>query len=444
MCAGFFTTHGSNSIEEVQELAPLSDPSLTQHFLDIWPDFIEWLEKIEIPFGSFDREVATAGGGRPGTGTYKVYQFGTQPSPAGNEEFSRHLEDYLSQIGVEVILKTGAQHLILNETGAVIGVEAVDVSGKQLKVKAKNVILACGGFCNNKEMLTRYVSCYGDLISNTGSPYSAGAGMLMAQEAGAILSRSQGSFYGHCMPYRVEVTQDRKEWDEGIVDLDWNAKQQSCIGLAGAIGGQYGVVVNLGGKRFFDETQDDLLLNQEIALQKYARAYEIIDSSIRAAHVSSPLASKDFAGDRIDYIKNSGGQVFEADTLDGLADLLAKEGVPKGTLIRTINEYNATIDAGDINLLDIPKADSSKIEKIVDPPFIAVAVVPGVSFTYGGVQTDTDGRILDKNYHPIPGLWATLGVAGGLQYGYYIGILATIMPFARHTGTKVGESLSAL
>jgi tricarballylate dehydrogenase len=50
-------------------------------------------------------------------------------------------------------------------------------------------------------------------------------------------------------------------------------------------------------------------------------------------------------------------------------------------------------------------------------PFEAFGVTCGVSFTYGGLRIDADGRVLDATRRPIPGLFAAGATAGGLFYG---------------------------
>ncbi len=50
-----------------------------------------------------------------------------------------------------------AWKLSLDEEGNVNGVLVRDNKGKSFKISAKAVILACGGFEGNYEMLTRYI-----------------------------------------------------------------------------------------------------------------------------------------------------------------------------------------------------------------------------------------------------------------------------------------------
>lgn len=55
------------------------------------------------------------------------------------------------------------------------------------------------------------------------------------------------------------------------------------------------------------------------------------------------------------------------------------------------------------------------------PPFIGVPVVCAVTFTFGGVRIDPQGRVLDERDEPIPGLYAAGEMVGGLFYDNYPG-----------------------
>lgn len=96
--------------------------------------------------------------------------------------------------------------------------------------------------------------------------------------------------------------------------------------------------------------------------------------------------------------------MLEGATIEELADALATRGVTRSNFLRTVSEYNDAVDRGAVSELRIPKKNEAKAEKVVNGPFYAFAVVPGYSFSFGGVKTDTDGRVTDAVDDPIPGL----------------------------------------
>lgn len=429
---GFMSTHGSNSVGELQANAPLTDSELGAAFIDAWDGFLSWCEQIGAPMSSFERETDH--------GSYTVYRFGTELPPAGTLEFADFVEAYAKKHGADFIYQTVVKKLITNDEGAVIGAKARTADGSWMHVGAKEVVLACGGFQRNKELNVRYVGPHADLMVGRGNPHDTGAGMQMALEVGAQLSRGFGTFYGHPVPWGIDLGMTRETWDANCGNATWISQAKSIYNVAINCGAGFGIAVNMEGERFVDETKEDQLINQAMARQTFARAYEIIDAKMRADNASS---SGDGEGDVLDYLLAQGGTLLTANTLEGLADQLAEQGVPRANVLASINEYNEAVDAGTTAELRIPKASTTKATKLEQAPFYALPVVPSHIFPYGGVKVDTDGRVIDMADEPIPGLWATQGVAGGMQYDYYIGILCSIAGMAYTTGGAVGESALA-
>ena len=101
--------------------------------------------------------------------------------------------------GIKIQYETPGTELIQSgETGAVLGVRA-EGGGSPLYVRASRaVVLTCGGFENNQEMIRNYLPglpyCY-----TSGTPYNEGDGIRMAMAAGADLwhmNNYAGAVYG--------------------------------------------------------------------------------------------------------------------------------------------------------------------------------------------------------------------------------------------------------
>lgn len=94
--------------------------------------------------------------------------------------------------------ETEATKLLVNDDGSIRGVKVRKNDGRLHDLLAPNVVLACGGFEGNQEMLARYIgprSHHLPLIA-PGIRYNKGAGLKMALEVGA---GTAGSFDGmHC------------------------------------------------------------------------------------------------------------------------------------------------------------------------------------------------------------------------------------------------------
>jgi fumarate reductase flavoprotein subunit len=74
---------------------------------------------------------------------------------------------------------------------------------------------------------------------------------------------------------------------------------------------------------------------------------------------------------------------------------------------------------------------------IRQPPFVAVPLCAGLTYTMGGLTIDPQARVLHTEGHPITGLFAGGGSIGGLEGGPYVGYtggLAKALVFGRIAG----------
>jgi tricarballylate dehydrogenase len=194
-----------------------------------------------------------------------------------------------------------------------------------------------------------------------------------------------------------------------------------------------GIIVNREGRRFLDEGADFrnytyAKYGREILRQPGSVAYQVFDATLR------PMV-------RPEEYDMPGIEPVSADTVEELADGM---GVDRESFVRTVRDFNAaiatdrpydpTVKDGRSSRVDPPKSNwASAIET---PPFYGYKVTCGVTFTFGGVKGDLDGRVLDDSGHAIPGLFACGEMLGGLFSGNYPGGsgLAAGMVFGRRAG----------
>src|SRR5262249_29848369 len=88
---------------------------------------------------------------------------------------------------------------------------------------------------------------------------------------------------------------------------------------------------------------------------------------------------------------------------------------------------------------DDPHPWGSRPMAIRTPPFFAVPLCAGITYTMGGLRVDADARVLRPDRQPIAGLFAAGGSIGGLEGGPYVGYtggLAKALVFGRIAGTN--------
>lgn len=257
------------------------------------------------------------------------------------------------------------------------------------------VILACGGFEGNPEMLSRYIGPGAINLRPVarGGYYNKGEGISMALAIGAAPNGDFGSYHAEPVDPRSGIA------EPAIFTFP------------------YGILVNKAGQRFTDEAPGTVDAHYESVTRRIYEQRDGIAWLITDAGLDDvPNWQK---GSRTDK------PPVNADTLDGLAAAIE---VPADTLQATIATYNAACVDG---LFDPLKADGLATQGLVPPksnwarpiataPFRAWPIISANVFTFGGLKADRHARVLDHDGKPIVGLYAA-GETMGLYYRTYTG-----------------------
>ncbi|MDP2706168.1 MAG: FAD-binding protein, partial [Burkholderiales bacterium] len=124
-----------------------------------------------------------------------------------------------------------------------------------------------------------------------------------------------------------------------------------------------------------------------------------------------------------------GGTLHQAATIAELARLA---GLPADELESTLQAYNDAVRPGRCDALDPPRSVHKRAPMgISEPPFYAVPMCAGITYTMGGIVIDPNARALRPDRTPIPGLYAagsnTGGLDGGPNRGYVGGLMKAIV-----------------
>ena len=322
--------------------------------------------------------------------------------------------------GGEIATSTALESLERGPDGAIAAVRLRGGDGTASHVRTDAVVLATGGFQGNHELLARYVSRYADSMLRRANPWSTGDGFLAAQAIGARSSPSMWTFYGHTMPAPPADPPANR----------WTAVTQYAS--------QDMILVNVRGERFMDESISlaDERAPAEIVQQPDGRAFVVLDNRI---YSDQPVEgrSRSKVKPNFDNAVEAGGLNVVASSLDELAAGMAAWGVSKRGLLATLTEFTEAVEAGRGAELRVTRAGSPF--GLVEPPFRALAVRAGITFTLGGTDVDPDQRVIDRAGRPIEGLWAAGADAGGTYRGGYMGGLVLGLVQGRIAGTAAGR-----
>jgi succinate dehydrogenase/fumarate reductase flavoprotein subunit len=371
-----------------------------------------------------------------------------QATTSSGNGLMRPLEAAAAKAGVQTLLehRMVALYRQAPHAGHVLGI-AVEHNGTRLAIRAhKAVIIAtCGstGNVNFRRMADpRLTEEYCGL---SGMPWSDqdASGELAAMAIGASL----WGFYNQTGEFGYSVTKPSSVGCQyGYQNLMW-MPGSSVFDKARATGlrvqnWQDAIMVNMLGRRFYDETGLGFTTNNYNSVNPYTQG-----SYLNAKHVTyKPNNWLNAALAGIGDGHNGGGPIwaifdaaavarehwnpvpphvdlaegffFSADTLADLARKIVMKyqrvPMPPDNLQHTVTRYNSFVDSG----VDEDFGKPKPLYKIATPPFHAAWATPVIHDTRMGLRINAHCQVMDMNGHVIPGLYCGGESAGGFsQHG---------------------------
>ena len=321
------------------------------------------------------------------------------------------------QLGVRFAYETAADRLEVDEDGRVTGMFA-RTRGEGVTRFAGQVVLACGGFEGNAEMLAQYIGPRARFLRPIckGANFNRGDGIRMALAIGAATGGDFGS-------YHAEPIDPRSGVSEPSVFVF-----------------PYGILVNKDGQRFVDEAPGTVDAHYEpvtrrIFEQRDGLAYVILD----ARHTRIPNYRLAIRTDQ---------PPIAADSISQLARALA---IPEATLTETVAAYNQACQPGEFRPLELDHLSTAGLQPpksnwavpIDAAPFHAYPIISANVFTFGGLKIDPNARVLNGDGDAIEGLYAA-GEIVGTFYRHYPGATSVLkgLVFGRLAGLASARRLN--
>jgi succinate dehydrogenase/fumarate reductase flavoprotein subunit len=271
-------------------------------------------------------------------------------------------------LGVRLQGNTPGQSLVVENDGRVSGmVVAMDGVTKTIRAR-RGVVLACGGFIHNRDMLKRYAPELYDCSVPWGNAGDLGDGINMGIAVGAeALRMHEGFAIAPIYP------------PENVIS---------------------GILVNASGQRFVSEDSYHGVLGHNIAYQQSGKAWLITD---QRSSYQSP--------------QDNFLQVAHGNTI---GDIASQVGFPRGALQNTVAYYNRYALNGSDPLFN--KSDAY-LRPLQGPPYKAwdISVDKGFfpAHTLGGLHTRVGGQVVNSFNQDIPGLFAAGRNTAGLPMAPY-------------------------
>lgn len=297
---------------------------------------------------------------------------------------------------------------LIREDGAVVGAVIRDREGPS-EVRATWTLLASGGFQGDRSMVQRFIGAGSENLLLRANPYSAGDGLRLGSAAGAATRGPMDAFYGHLFAWPLP---------------DLRVEQIALFSLT--ISAQ-GILLNQQGRRYTDESLGDHVNVQATVGQPQGRAMLLFDAALRDRWSGTPTTVAFPTVDKIDEAASIGARVATADSWPELGKQVLAWGFDGFAIPAAVDRYNAVLE-GRAEPDEPPR--SGNRNPLGGGPCVAMEVHCGITYTQGGLRTDTSARVLDASEAPIRGLLAAGADLGGLYAGGYAGGLAQASVFA--------------
>lgn len=287
------------------------------------------------------------------------------------------LAQRMEKLGADVHYSTPVTSISTNKDGAVTGVVAEGEDGTTYNVTAKAVVLATGGFGANQEMFDEYYPQYAGMSVNC-VPGSTGDGIKMAQEIGADIE-CMGRFLGMFM-----------------------SEYGTNYELAFMHTSTPGIMVNASGDEFGNITASNHTVLSKAMMDEAngGEFYYIYDDE-------AAQKTRDFDAYGFSY-----QSIFEREATqhyDSVED--AAKALGLDNLKDAIEANNKYALAGE------PNEFGRKICPYIETRdgIWVTHVVPTLYLTTGGLVSDTDTHVMNKDGNAIKGLYAAGDVAGSIE-----------------------------
>ena len=323
----------------------------------------------------------------------------------------------LRELGGELYLDSPVVDLIRDGNKVVGLVAKNNQTGQTYNVKAGAVIIASGGFPEDREMVKQYTG-----HTFTDEKCSNGGNVLFNYFPGSRLTGD-----GH-----------KLAWAAGGAKGSMGINGHNLVPGPGIIGNTPWVVfnetrtiqeqpylwVNQNGERFIDETQsrNHLAMGTSISNQPQKCGYILFDEDTKL-HMENEGVEFLYFIFPVPKLTNVTGQfeklineihnehVFMADTLE---ELCAQTGIDFAGLTKTLENYNRYCDEG---FDEQYFKDAAYLRPVRRGKFYALRVFCGGYSTTGGIKINGDCAVVDENGRAIPGLYSAGDCACGEIFG---------------------------
>ena len=384
--AGFVWT--TPTLDVLRAVNPAGDPELGRALVEGFADGVEWVRSVGVECGP----------------AVTVLRYG-RGHQVDTNAYIRACQAIVRAAGGEIV--TGARTLDLAlDAGTVRGASFVLADGRLRRIEARWTLLATGGFQADRGLRADHIHPQARGIEVRSNPNSAGDGLRLGLAAGGMFGKPGAGFYGHLVPAGVPLA-DPALYTELALYYS-----------------EHGLLFNLNGERFTDETVGDHLTTMALLRQPGARGLLVGDAVTYRRWITGSYVEGIAPANTFEACRRRGARCAVAADVTEF-DLIPDDWGYPGTKIReAIEAFNVAAREGH-GLSPSREFDPRPLD---EPPYYVIEAAPAITFTFGGLLIDRRARVLARG-GVVPGLLAAGADAGGLYHRAYAGGLAPALVF---------------
>jgi len=423
------------------------NPRIVRVFVDTSGDTIRWLEEMGVKFQPLPSPLPIKAGvpaAAPQATRRSLASFITEPPityhvPEGEgAAMMKILRQTCDIRGVRILVHTKAEKILTDNNRLISGVLASSETD-QIYVKARAVIIATGGYGDNKELLKKYSRIYRDDMEYQGVPLLTGDGLIMATEVGAAVENAGTLLLeGPLVPTSIHlnIVGRRGEpikvplvafaWEPTLLWVNKNGQRFITEDDAGPFNGGNAVAIQPDNTAF--------VLFDGATVQRIAQHGGLRGTALRSAPLAAQQGPLPNLHEEL-VRQQEGGRMKIADSIEEIAHWM---GADPAILKAAINEYNGACDERCDRLF---AKQPENLVPVRTPPFYALKCSSAFLDTIGGIKINERMEVISQAGKPIPGLYAAGVITGGWQDETYCAqLLGSARGFALNSGRIAGKS----
>ncbi|WP_084518153.1 FAD-dependent oxidoreductase [Microtetraspora niveoalba] len=377
---------------------------------------VDWLDERGFAFAPETPRIVY---GHEPYGTARTY-YGVDEALSILAVYERLLDEAVATGRLDVWKNCPVVDLTVDDRGAVTGVTVLR-GGQDVEVRARDVVLATGGFAADPEL---FLELEGAPLVSAAYPTSTGDGIILARELGAAVTGT-GSFLPTFGGLPDPTTPGKANWSDRQL-------------LIAAERPPVEIYVDRSGRRWVAEDEPSIDEKERALTRIEDMTFWTVfdDAMLESTRSGRPLV----VGWTPEDLRARAGSREGVHSAGTLEELAAVAGIDPDGLVATAARYNEAVAAGsdpDFGRAHLPLP----LERA---PFYAIRNHAISLVTFAGLDVGSDLRVLRVDGSPIPHLYAigeVIGAAATCGQSFCSGMLVTpAITFGRLLGRRLAAT----